>query len=239
MTRRAAIIVLDGLGIGSAPDSAAYGDTGSDTLGNVARAVGGLRLPNLAALGLGSCAPLAGMAPAPSPQAAFGICVPASAGKDSITGHWEICGLHPADSVPDLPVGFSRRGDRGVLASDRARCAGEPAGIRNAGARRFRRRAPADRQMDRLHVGRQCVPGRRARGDGAARRAICRLRRGAGDAPGGARGLAGDRSTVHRTAGRVGPHAATQGLQSSAAGADAARSTRRHAHSARWRGQGG
>src|SRR5512146_796195 len=61
VTRRAAIIVLDGLGIGSAPDSAAYGDAGSDTLGNVARAVGGLRLPNLAALGLGSCAPLAGM----------------------------------------------------------------------------------------------------------------------------------------------------------------------------------
>ena len=57
MTRRAAIIVLDGLGIGAAADTAAYGDTGSDTLGNVARAVGGLRLPTLEALGLGCCAP--------------------------------------------------------------------------------------------------------------------------------------------------------------------------------------
>ncbi len=47
MSKRAAIIVLDGLGIGPAPDTATYGDAGSDTLGNVARAVGGLRLPNL------------------------------------------------------------------------------------------------------------------------------------------------------------------------------------------------
>jgi len=123
VTRRAAIIVLDGLGIGSAPDSAAYGDAGSDTLGNVARAVGGLRLPNLAALGLGSCAPIAGMAPASSPQAAFGICVPASAGKDSTTGHWEICGLVIATPFPTYPSGFpdqviaefSSRTGRGVL----------------------------------------------------------------------------------------------------------------------------
>ena len=69
MTRRAAIIVLDGLGIGPAPDTAAYGDSGSNTLGNVARAVGGLALPHLEALGLGSCAPLAGVAPAARPRA--------------------------------------------------------------------------------------------------------------------------------------------------------------------------
>jgi phosphopentomutase len=123
VTRRAAIIVLDGLGIGPAPDSAAYGDVGSDTLGNVARAVGGLQLPNLAALGLGRCASLAGMAPATSPGAAFGVCEPASAGKDSITGHWEICGLLLATPFPTYPSGFpeeviaefSRRTGRGVL----------------------------------------------------------------------------------------------------------------------------
>ncbi len=62
MTRRAAIIVLDGLGIGPARDTAAYGDAGSDTLGNVARQAGGLGLPQLAALGLGHCAPIAGVA---------------------------------------------------------------------------------------------------------------------------------------------------------------------------------
>ncbi|HEX2637670.1 MAG TPA: phosphopentomutase [Gemmatimonadales bacterium] len=125
MTRRAAIIVLDGLGIGPAPDTAAYGDSGSNTLGNVARAVGGLALPHLEALGLGSCAPLAGVAPAARPRAASGVAVPASAGKDSTTGHWELCGLVLATPFPTYPHGFppeviaefARRTGRGVLAN--------------------------------------------------------------------------------------------------------------------------
>src|SRR4051794_26389576 len=91
--RRAAIIVLDGVGIGSAPDAALYGDDGSDNLGNVSPAVGGLRLPVLEGLGLGHCGDLRGVAPAASSRAAHGVCVPASPGKDSTTGHWEICGL--------------------------------------------------------------------------------------------------------------------------------------------------
>src|SRR5204863_2179106 len=87
--KRAAIIVLDGVGIGPAPDTAAYGDAGSDTLGNVARAVGGLRLPNLERLGLGWCRPIAGLAPGvrrsdagrepgAGPAAAYGIAFPQS-----------------------------------------------------------------------------------------------------------------------------------------------------------------
>ncbi|MGH7703452.1 MAG: phosphopentomutase [Gemmatimonadales bacterium] len=121
--RRAAIIVLDGLGIGPAHDTDQYGDTGSDTLGNVARAVGGLRLPNLEALGLGCCAPLPGLRAVPAPQAAYGICQPASAGKDSSTGHWEICGVLLPRPFPTYPGGFpaaligefSRRTRRGVV----------------------------------------------------------------------------------------------------------------------------
>ena len=73
MRRRAVIIVLDGVGIGAAPDAAAYGDVGSDTLGNLARAVGGLHLPNLARAGLGNIAPLAGVRPIATPQGAWGI----------------------------------------------------------------------------------------------------------------------------------------------------------------------
>jgi phosphopentomutase len=123
MTRRAAIIVLDGLGIGSARDAQLYGDVGSDTLGNVARAVGGLSLPQLGALGLGNCAPLPGITPAAAPLAATGICEPASPGKDSITGHWEICGVILPQAFPTYPGGFpssvieafSRRTRRGVL----------------------------------------------------------------------------------------------------------------------------
>ena len=104
--RRAAIIVLDGLGIGSAPDAEAYGDAGSNTLGNVARAVGGLSIPRLEALGLGRCAGLAGVGAVPAPGAAHGVCEPASPGKDSTTGHWEICGLLLESPFPTYPHGF-------------------------------------------------------------------------------------------------------------------------------------
>ncbi|HEX2250340.1 MAG TPA: phosphopentomutase [Gemmatimonadales bacterium] len=104
--RRAAIIVLDGLGIGTAHDSSFYGDEGSNTLGNVARAVGGLSLPQLEALGLGRCAPLDGVAPTRNPAAAFGVCQPASPGKDSTTGHWEICGLVLDRPFPTYANGF-------------------------------------------------------------------------------------------------------------------------------------
>jgi phosphopentomutase len=123
MTRRAAIIVLDGVGIGPAHDTDAYGDTGSDTLGNVSRQVRGLELPQLAALGLGHCAAITGVPAVPSPAAAHGSCEPVSAGKDSITGHWEICGLLLPQPFPTYPQGFpedviaefSRLTGRGVL----------------------------------------------------------------------------------------------------------------------------
>ncbi|MEP6692872.1 MAG: phosphopentomutase, partial [Gemmatimonadaceae bacterium] len=104
--RRAVILVLDGVGIGAAPDAADYGDVGSDTLGNIARAVGGLDLPNLARAGLGRITPLAGVAPDPSPLGAWGSMRPASAGKDSIAGHWEIAGVHLARPFPTYPAGF-------------------------------------------------------------------------------------------------------------------------------------
>jgi phosphopentomutase len=121
--KRAAIIVLDGLGIGPAPDTAAYGDAGSDTLGNVARAVGGLTLPHLQRLGLGRCRPLAGLEPVTSPEAAFGVALPRSHGKDSTTGHWELCGLLLERAFPTFPQGFpeallaefARQSGRGVL----------------------------------------------------------------------------------------------------------------------------
>jgi phosphopentomutase len=126
--KRAAIIVLDGLGIGPAPDTAAYGDAGSDTLGNVARAVGGLKLPNLERLGLGKARSIPGLAPGVSPQAAYGVALPASAGKDSTTGHWEICGVllskpfrtYPQGFPRDLLDEFARRTGRGWLGNKAA-----------------------------------------------------------------------------------------------------------------------
>jgi phosphopentomutase len=106
MARRAVILVLDGVGIGEAADAAAYGDEGSDTLGNVARAVGGLRVPNLGAAGLGRIKPLEGVAAVPEPLGAWGLLQPRSAGKDSTTGHWELAGVHLAAPFPTYPTGF-------------------------------------------------------------------------------------------------------------------------------------
>lgn len=106
MTRRAAIIVLDGVGIGAAPDAAAYGDVGSDTLGNLSRVLGGMYLPNLESAGLGNIAPLAGVPASASPEGAWGLMIPRSAGKDSTAGHWEIAGVHLANPFPTYPHGF-------------------------------------------------------------------------------------------------------------------------------------
>jgi phosphopentomutase len=108
VTRRALILVLDGVGIGEAPDAAAYGDVGSDTLGNLARAVGGFDLPNLERAGLGHIKPLQGMDGSRESAGAFGLMIPRSAGKDSTTGHWEIAGVHLAKPFPTYPRGFPK-----------------------------------------------------------------------------------------------------------------------------------
>jgi len=107
MSRRAFLIVLDGLGIGPSHDQARYGDAGSNTLGNaLAQAPAGYRLPELEALGLGWCAPLAGVPASRPPRAAWGTAQPASEGKDSTTGHWELAGLVLERPFPTFPDGF-------------------------------------------------------------------------------------------------------------------------------------
>ena len=104
--RRAVVIVLDGVGAGGAPDAAAFGDEGADTLGNTARAVGGLRAPNLGALGLGNVAGIEGVPPAGSPRASHGLMVERSAAKATLAGHWEMMGLILKDPLPTYPDGF-------------------------------------------------------------------------------------------------------------------------------------
>jgi len=105
MARRAILLVLDGVGAGELPDAAAYGDAGSDTLGNLARAVA-LTLPNLTALGLPCAVALAGVPPPESPAGAWGRMAERSAGKDSVTGHWELAGLVLDRAFPTFPSGF-------------------------------------------------------------------------------------------------------------------------------------
>src|SRR3954465_8794916 len=103
---RACIIVLDAVGAGELPDAEEYGDSGSDTLGNVARVVGGLALPNLGALGLGTVEPLEGCPPQPGAPAVAGRLFERSKGKDTTTGHWELMGGVTPQAMPTYPHGF-------------------------------------------------------------------------------------------------------------------------------------
>ncbi|MEJ2636392.1 MAG: phosphopentomutase [Calditrichia bacterium] len=104
--KRTILIVLDGVGIGEAPDAEKFGDKGSNTLGNLAKSVGGLKLPNLQKLGLGNISPLMGMEPAEDPEANFGRMAEQSPGKDSTSGHWEIAGCILDFAFPTYPNGF-------------------------------------------------------------------------------------------------------------------------------------
>jgi phosphopentomutase len=124
---RAIVIVLDSVGIGELPDASVYGDEGSDTLGNIAGQVA-LKLPVLRRLGLGRVAALGGPGPAGPPRAAVGRMAEASAGKDSVTGHWEMMGIVLTRPFPVFPDGFapgiieafSRQTGRGVLGNKAA-----------------------------------------------------------------------------------------------------------------------
>ena len=103
---RVVIIVLDSAGIGATPDAALFGDVGSHTLGNIAQAVGGLKVPNMEAMGLGNIAIMDGVKPQLKPTAAFGKMDEVSAGKDTTAGHWELAGIHLTQPFPMYPEGF-------------------------------------------------------------------------------------------------------------------------------------
>src|ERR687892_99473 len=127
---RACVIVLDAVGAGALPDAAEYGedDMVADTLGNVSRAVGGLALPNLGALGLGNVEPLEGCPPQPGAPAVAGRLIARSKGKDTTTGHWELMGIVTPQPLPTYPHGFPHdvidpfmhRTGRGVLGNKAA-----------------------------------------------------------------------------------------------------------------------
>ena len=103
---RVLLLVCDSFGVGDAPDADAYGDAGSDTLGNTAAAAGGIEAPNLAALGLGMLTTIEGVTPHPEPGSAYGRCTERSAGKDTTTGHWEMAGIVLDEPFPLYPKGF-------------------------------------------------------------------------------------------------------------------------------------
>jgi phosphopentomutase len=106
MERRTVVVVLDGVGAGDAPDATDFGDEGANTLGNTAKVVGGLDLPNLQRLGLGSVTEIEGVPSEGSPGASHGLMVELSAAKATLAGHWEMMGLILEDPLPTYPDGF-------------------------------------------------------------------------------------------------------------------------------------
>jgi len=100
------LIILDSCGIGELPDAKLYQDEGSNTIANTAKAVGGLKLPNLEKLGLGNIDTIPGVNPNNSSLANFGKMAELSVGKDSTSGHWEIMGLILKKPFPVYPHGF-------------------------------------------------------------------------------------------------------------------------------------
>ena len=115
------------------------GDAGSNTLGHLAERVGGLDLPALQRLGLGSILPLRGVAPAEEPVM-HGRLAPLGPGKESTTGHWELMGVVPPAPLPTYPRRVPARGGRGARARDRTALLLQPPVQRHRGARRLRRR---------------------------------------------------------------------------------------------------
>jgi len=125
--RRAIVVVCDGLGVGEAPDAAAFGDQGSDTVGHVL-ASRDVHIPHLRALGLGNLTPTFDGARCPRPEGAWGKMAERSAGKDTATGHWEMTGLvttkpfkvYSQGFPPELIAAFEERVGRKVLGNKAA-----------------------------------------------------------------------------------------------------------------------
>lgn len=105
---RIIVIVLDSVGVGALQDAYKFGDEDSNTLGNIAKVLGGLNLPNLEKMGLGNIIPILGVKPQLSPIANFGKMAEVSAGKGSTSGHWELVGLHISKAFPTYPNGFPK-----------------------------------------------------------------------------------------------------------------------------------
>lgn len=108
MANRIILFIIDSLGIGALPDAEKFGDIGANTLGNIAISQGGIDLPNLRDIGLGNIDNIVGVKAVKSPTGAFGRAIEFSNGKDTITGHWELTGLHLTKPFKTFPNGFPK-----------------------------------------------------------------------------------------------------------------------------------
>lgn len=108
MVNRVILVVLDSVGVGETEDAYLFGDMGSDTIGNISKKLGGINLPHMEKIGLGNIDGIKGLKKLQSPKGAFGKCSEKSMGKDTVTGHWEICGIILEKPLKTYPNGFSK-----------------------------------------------------------------------------------------------------------------------------------
>lgn len=105
---RVLLIVIDSVGVGAMPDAPSWGDAGANTVGNIARRLGSLPLPNMGRMGLGNLTEIAGTPATATPTGAYGRMALASHGKDTMTGHWEMVGIKPEAPFRTYPNGFPK-----------------------------------------------------------------------------------------------------------------------------------
>ena len=218
MKRRAIVVVCDGLGVGTAPDAALFGDEGKKTLQHVLRD-GKPHLPNLTRLGLLHTMYADAPAGLPAPTGAFGRLAEASAGKDTTTGHWELMGLtldvafplYPDGFPPEVVEPFERAIERKVLWN-------KPASgttiLEQLGDEHVRT-GPAHP----LHLRRLRLPDRRARGRRPDRDVVRVVPGGARDPEAPAPGRPRHRPALRGGERKVPAHAPAKGLHRSAVAA--------------------
>ena len=201
---RVIVIVLDSVGIGALPDAQLYGDAGSNTLGHIAERVP-LQIPVLRSMGLDRLVALDDRPPG-SPTGAYGRMAEASAGKDSVTGHWEMMGVVLEHPFPTFPARISPRPDRGVRAPHRARHARQRRGVRHRDYRPPGPRARPHRQANRLYLRRQRVSDCCARGRDSGAGVVPNLWHSVRTVCPRSGGRQGHRASVRRHARRIRSH---------------------------------
>ncbi len=210
---------MDACGVGALPDASEYeGDAGSNTLAHLAERVGGLDLPNLQRLGLGSIIPIEGVPPAERPVL-HGRLHPLGPGKESTTGHWELMGVVPEDALPTYPDGFPPDVIEALERVSGRRLLLQPPLQRHRGDRGLRAPPPRDRRADPLHVGRLGSPDRRPRGSARRASAVRALRAGARADDRRARGRPRDRAPLRGRARELPSPRGPARLRGAAAGA--------------------
>ena len=204
MSRRAVVVVMDACGVGALPDADEYGDAGSNTLGHLAEAVGGLRLPTLERLGLGNIIPILGVPPASDPVV-HGRLRPLGPGQGVHDRALGADGRRALAAAADLSERVPARRDRGAGGGDRPALLLQPAVQRHRGDQGLRRAPPGDGGGDPLHERRFRAPDRDPRRSGFGARAVCGLRGGAAGDDRRARRGPRDRPAVRGRAGSVPP----------------------------------